>query len=136
MIRRISSALQGSISLVAFTAPVHAASSSIETVVVTASKRPEELKNVPMSVTALTGDSLAKVHATSFEDFVTRVPGMSSFSAEPGHTDLILRGINAGGVGSPIGTYMDEAPHGSSSALANGSVNAPNLHPLHIQRVQ
>jgi len=136
MTRRISSALLGSISLVAFTAPVHAASSSIETVVVTASKRPEELKNVPMSVTVVSGADLEKLNARGVEDLLGTVPGFSVTESNPTHPDLILRGINAGGVGTTVASYMDETPFGSSSALANGAILSPNLDTYDLSRVE
>src|SRR5215475_10157624 len=93
----IRGALLASISFVAATAPAMAAESSIETVVVTASKRAEPIKEVPMAVTALNADSLAKLHAVDFADFIAQVPGMNYAASDPGHTQLILRGINAGG---------------------------------------
>jgi len=136
MIRRISSALLGSISLLALTAPALAASDSIETVVVTASKRPEALKNIPMAITVLGQDALDRLNARSFEDYISTVPGMSLIESSPTHPQLVLRGINAGGVGSTVGTYVDETPYGSSSALANGTDMAPNLDTFDIQRVE
>lgn len=133
-------ALLGSISAIAMAGAALAAASTDQTkpeeVVVTATKRAEILRNVPMAVTALTGDQLMKQQAFSFADFISRVPGMTYSSAEPGHTDLILRGINAGGVGSTVGTYLDETPYGSSSALANGSITTPNLDTFDIARVE
>jgi outer membrane receptor protein involved in Fe transport len=133
MARRRISALLGSISLLAFTAPAYAA---VETVIVTAEKRSEDVKTVPMSVTVLGGESLSRKAATSFADFINTVPGMSYASAEPGLTSLFLRGINAGGVGATVGTYIDETPYGSSSALANGTVTTPNLDTFDIARVE
>jgi outer membrane receptor protein involved in Fe transport len=136
MARRIASALLGSISLLALTGPALADSSSIETVVVTASKRPEALKNVPMAITVLGQDTLDRINARSFEDYISTVPGMSLIESSPTHPQLVLRGINAGGVGSTVGTYVDETPYGSSSALANGTDMAPNLDTFDIQRVE
>jgi outer membrane receptor protein involved in Fe transport len=89
-----------------------------------------------MSVTAVTSETLEKLHATSFSDFVTHVPGMNYTAGDPGHTTLILRGINAGGIGSTIGTYLDETPYGSSSALANGTLTTPNIDTFDIERVE
>ncbi len=136
MARRISRALLGSISLVALTAPALADSSSIETVVVTASKRAEPLKNVPMAITVLGQDTLDRLNARSFEDYVNAVPGMSLIETTPTHPQLVQRGINSGGTGTTVGTYVDETPYGSSSALANGTDMAPNLDTFDIQRVE
>lgn len=135
MSRRIVVALMGSISLAALNAPAFAAA-SMETVVVTAEKRAEDIKQVPMAVTVLTGDSLERTVSTNFADYINSVPGMSYFAAEPGHTSLILRGINAGGVGATVGTYLDETPYGSSSALANGTITTPNIDTFDIARIE
>src|ERR1700733_7351868 len=90
-----------------------AADNSIETVVVTADKRSELIKNVPMSITVLGQDQLNLQNSRSFEDFVASVPGLSLSESSPTHPDLILRGINAGGDGATVGTYLDETPYGS-----------------------
>ncbi|MBS0277210.1 MAG: TonB-dependent receptor plug domain-containing protein, partial [Proteobacteria bacterium] len=118
MTRRINTALLGTISFLALAAPAFADSGSIEEVVVTASKRPEALKNVPMSVTVIGGDKLDKLNARGVQDLLATVPGFSVTDANPTHPDLILRGINSGGVGTTVGSYIDETPFGSSSALA------------------
>ncbi|HEY8949389.1 MAG TPA: TonB-dependent receptor [Rhizomicrobium sp.] len=136
MTRRITTALLGTISFLALTAPVFADSSGIEEVVVTASKRPEALKNVPMSVTVVGQDKLDKLNARSVQDLLVTVPGFSVTDANPTHPDLILRGINAGGVGSTVGSYIDETPFGSSSALANGAILSPNSDTYDLARVE
>ncbi len=124
-------------SLALIGAPAIAAESSgVEVVIVTAGKRAEALREVPMAVTAISGDTLESQNLTSFADYVNSVPGMNFVSAEPGHTTLILRGINAGGVGSTIGTYLDETPYGSSSALANGTITTPNIDTFDIERIE
>ncbi|HEY2035333.1 MAG TPA: TonB-dependent receptor [Rhizomicrobium sp.] len=136
MKRRFATILLGSISFVVLSAPVWAASGSIEEVVVTASKRPEEVKAVPMAITVLGQDTLDRLNARSFEDFANNVPGLSLTEADATHPVLILRGINAGGDGSTVGTYLDETPYGSSSALANGVDTAPNLDTFDMQRIE
>lgn len=135
MASRIWGALLASASVMALSAQAPAAE-SIETVVVTAAKRAEQIREVPIAVTALTADQLAKLHASDFADFVSRVPGMAAISAEPTHTNLVLRGITTQGVGATVGTYLDETPYGSSSALANGSVTSPNIDTFDIARVE
>lgn len=112
------------------------AADSIETVVVTASKRAEAVKNVPMAITVLGQEALDRINARSFEDYINTVPGMALIESSPTHPILVLRGINAGGVGSTVGTYLDETPYGSSSALANGTDMAPNIDTFDIQRVE
>ncbi len=108
----------------------------VQEVVVTADKREQNLRDVPQSVTALSGDTLELVRANTFEDYITRVPGMALISSQPGSSRLVLRGINAGGVSATIGTYVDETPYGSVTGLSNGAVLAPDLDTFDMQRVE
>ncbi len=117
-------------------AAAQSSGSSIETVVVTAEKRSEEAKNVPMSLTVIGQDQLNNLNIRNFDDLVAQVPGLTVSEADPSHPVLTLRGINAGGDGSTVGTYLDETPYGSSNALANGTDTAPNLDTFDMQRVE
>ena len=111
-------------------------SARVEEVVVTAEKREQNVKDVPQSVTALSGNALDKLRATSFEDYITQVPGAILVSSQPGASRLVLRGINTGGVSSTIATYVDETPYGSVTGLANGAILAPDLDTFDMQRVE
>jgi len=113
-----------------------AQSDTTETVLVTAEKRSEEAKNVPMSISVIGADELNKLNIRSFEDILSQVPGLSITEADPTHPVLILRGINAGGDGSTVATYLDEMPYGSSNALANGVDTAPNLDTYDMKHVE
>ena len=110
--------------------------SVLETIVVTAQKREEPLKEIPMSVTALGGERLDEVQAREFSDYAAMVPGLSLSSAQPGFTRLTLRGQNAGGVGSTVAVYFDESPFGSSNALLNGAVNTGDFDTYDMQRIE
>lgn len=132
-------ALLGSVSMLAFAgaaAAADASPSNVEEVVVTAEKRSEEAKNVPMSISVVGQDELNRLNIRSFADLMAQVPGLSVSEADPSHPVLILRGINAGGDGSTVATYLDETPYGSSNALANGTDTAPNLDTFDMQRVE
>ncbi|MET0272313.1 MAG: TonB-dependent receptor [Phenylobacterium sp.] len=110
--------------------------STVQEIIVTANKREENLRDVPQSVTAISGESLERMRAATFEDYVGRVPGMALVGSQPGSSRLAIRGINAGGVSATIGTYVDETPYGSVTGLANGAVLAPDLDTFDMQRVE
>lgn len=112
------------------------AQTTVQELIVTADKREENLRDVPQSVTALSGADLDLVKANTFEDYVSSVPGMNLISDQPGSSRLVLRGINAGGVSATIGTYVDETPYGSVTGLANGAVLAPDLDTFDMQRLE
>jgi iron complex outermembrane receptor protein len=111
-------------------------SDALATIIVTAEKRSEPLKDVPMSVTALSGDSLDDMQARNFADYAAMVPGLSITSSQPGLTRLTLRGQNSGGVGSTVAVYMDESPFGSSNALLNGSIITGDFDTWDLQRIE
>ncbi len=101
----------------------------IEQVTVTASKRTEKLQDVPVSVTALTGAQLEQEGATQFTDYASRVPGLTfAGGGQPGHSQLIVRGLNTGdqSLSSTVGTYLDDAPFGSTGGLAFGASMVPD----------
>src|SRR5262245_59344181 len=58
----------------------------VERVVVTAQKKSESIRDVPMGITAVTQETLQRQRATSFSDYVPLVPGMTSNEPEPTHT--------------------------------------------------
>jgi iron complex outermembrane receptor protein len=109
---------------------------ALTTIVVTAEKREEQLKDVPMSITALGGGTLDKLQDRSFSDYAALVPGLSLVSGDSGLTRLTLRGQNAGGDGSTVAVYLDESPFGSSNALLNGSVLSGDFDTWDLQRIE
>jgi iron complex outermembrane recepter protein len=116
--------------------PSDSSETVLTTIIVTAEKRAEPLKEVPMSVTAISGGTLDELQARDFSDYAALVPGLSLASSQPGLTRLTLRGQNAGGVGSTVGVYVDETPFGSSTALLNGATNTGDLDPWDMQRIE
>ncbi|WP_332769232.1 TonB-dependent receptor [Phenylobacterium sp.] len=87
---------------------------TIEEIVVTAQKREEGLNSVPMSVSAATGEQLARKGVDEPRDLVKIVPGLTyadSYTASPIYT---LRGIGFSDTslgGRPtVSMYVDEAP--------------------------
>jgi outer membrane receptor protein involved in Fe transport len=109
---------------------------TVQEVVVTANKRAEKLHDVAMGVTALGGNSLDAQQSVSFIDYAPLVPSLSVEAIGPGENRLTLRGENAGGVGSTTAVYIDEAPFGSSNALANGSITTGDFDTWDLQRVE
>src|SRR5262249_58858446 len=141
MLSRIALALVASASMLPMAAQAQETNSdnnavATEEIVVTAQKREELLRDVPQSVSAITGDTLQRVQANDFSDYVGRIPGMVQTSSQAGETRLTLRGLDTSGVASTIGTYIDETPFGSSTALANGAILAIDLDPYDVQRVE
>jgi iron complex outermembrane receptor protein len=124
----------------ASSAPAAAETSADETsqgeIIVTAQKREQKLIDVPQSVSVLSAQDLEAVHAERFADYFTRLASANIVEGQAGNTRLVLRGINTGGVGATVATYVDETPYGSATSLANGSILTPDIDPSDLQRVE
>jgi len=109
----------------------------LQTIVVTATKRSEDLQNVAGAVTAITGSTLGATHATGFESFAGYVPGLSFESAGPTSDLIAIRGITTGGaqLSGAIGMYLDEVPVGASSSFGL-AFQTFNINTFDLERVE
>jgi len=105
-------------------------------IIITAQKREQRLLDVPQSVSVLSAQALDDSHAERFSDYFNRIPSANIVESQAGQTRLVLRGINTGGVGATVATYVDETPYGSATSLANGAVLAPDIDPFDLARVE
>jgi outer membrane receptor protein involved in Fe transport len=117
------------------------ASSSIgtlEEIIVTAQKREEKISDVPLSITAISADTLERQNDTRFEDFAARVPGLSYIGTRPGIAQISLRGVTTGPSqpNASVATYVDETPLTSSTIFASGSLLTPDFDTTDIERIE
>lgn len=86
-----------------------ASAQQLEEVVVTAQKRTESLQDVPISVTAISGDQIAMNSIRSFSELGAYVPNFS-VSENPVNTIITMRGISVGGnqaFEQSVGLFLD-----------------------------
>ena len=83
---------------------------TIEEVVVTAQKRTENAKDVPVSLSELSGDLINSRHIADFDDLTRAIPSVSFASGgTEGLSNIEMRGVSSA-VGSPtVGVYLDES---------------------------
>jgi iron complex outermembrane receptor protein len=105
-------------------------------IVVTAEKRAQALTEVAQAVSVVSGETLESQHADNFADYLKLVPGLQLDQSRPGQGRLIIRGVNAEGVASTVGVYMDETPFGSSSGLVNAAVLAGDFDTFDLDRIE
>ncbi|MDN3922543.1 TonB-dependent receptor [Roseateles violae] len=106
----------------------------LETVVVTAQKRTQSLKEVPMSVEAIDTERLSAQGMVKLSDFYSQVPGLS-YSPSSMSSLIVMRGIatNSGiNVRPTSGVVIDDVPYGS--ATNTGVV--PDLDPSDIRQIE
>lgn len=108
-----------------------------ETILVTANKREENVREVPSSISVIRQDQLEDLQATQLTDFAAYVPGLQVDSGgTPGQTLISLRGIAAIAPGATVASYIDQLPAGSSSVYARAAAFALDLLPYDIERIE
>src|SRR6185312_9465071 len=94
----------------------------LQTVVVTAEKRVENVKNVPMTVSVVSADNLEKQGINNVEALSFAVPSLGAYPVSPGENTLEIRGVsNFRGNQALVGVYMDDVPLTGVVQLGNGS---------------
>jgi len=86
-------------------------------VIVTATKRAENLQDVPFSVSATSQDQIRDSGAINIVDLARSVAGLAIADLGPGQSQMAIRGISSGqvirdqpGVKEQVGVYLDESP--------------------------
>jgi iron complex outermembrane recepter protein len=81
-----------------------------EEIVVTATRRDTTSQNTPLTISALSADTLANRGIRSVDDIAFAVPGLSFVSDNDGTESLSVRGIVALGSTATTSLYLDETP--------------------------
>ena len=95
-----------------------ATSNALEEVVVTATRRSENLQDVPIAITALTGTMLSELNVQTLDDFLKYLPNVSTAGVAPGQDEVYMRGLSTthqasqvvGGTGAfpNVAIYLDD----------------------------
>jgi iron complex outermembrane receptor protein len=89
-------------------------SGGLETIVVTATRRAENLQNVPESISAFGTEAIEMRGLKQMDDYAKFIPGLSLGVREPGGTTIVFRGVAASGLSfgsvSSSALYLDEQP--------------------------
>ena len=114
-------------------------SDMIQEITVTAQRRTENVQDVPISIQALTGETLAQLNVQTFDDYIRYLPNVTSASNGPGQNEVFMRGLSAG----------SQASQGSGSTglwpnvaiyLDNQSAQLPNrnldIYAADINRIE
>jgi outer membrane receptor protein involved in Fe transport len=105
-------------------------------IVVTALHRNSTVQNAPLSIVALTGESLQERGATALQDYFRAVPNLNLTQGQIGSSRISIRGINAAG-DPTTGLYYDEVPvTGPSGTTQDAGNNAADLNLFDVQRVE
>ncbi|MET0373711.1 MAG: TonB-dependent receptor [Rhizorhabdus sp.] len=105
-------------------------------IVVTALRRNSTVQSTPLSIVALSGDTLAKRGATQLQDYFRQVPNLNLNQGQIGQSRISIRGVNAAGEAT-VGLYYDETPVAGPAGTTqdSGSV-AADLNLFDVERVE
>lgn len=95
-------------------------SAMLEEIVVTAQKRSESLQDVPIALSAFTGDFIKEANLTDIKKLIAYTPGVAGLSTDSFLDSISVRGVstNSFGIGgdSSIGIYKDGVYYGRNGA--------------------
>jgi iron complex outermembrane receptor protein len=89
----------------------NSASDQIQEITVTAQRRSENIQDVPIAIQALTGETLAQLNVSDFDELVRYLPNVSSSSAGPGQSQIFMRGLSVGDQGTQSGGSINGFPN-------------------------
>jgi iron complex outermembrane recepter protein len=95
-----------------------------QTITISATRRVEAIRDVPVSITKLSTDAQLELGAKDLVDVLSSVPGVSynQTFGRSGSGDIVIRGVTTGIVtNSTVGIYIDDVPVGSTSGQNFGT---------------
>ena len=92
----------------------------VGTIIVTATKRQEDLQDVAVSVQALGEEGLEELNIDTFEDYLEQLPTVTAGGSGPGQSTIYIRGLasttpnlttaGVAGLAPNVALYLDEQP--------------------------
>jgi iron complex outermembrane receptor protein len=114
--------------------PVHAdEDGQLQEIVVTAQKRTQNVKDVPASISQISGDDLNARHIVDYDDLTRAVPSVSfSTDGTEGLSNIEIRGVSSAVGSAVVGVYLDE----SSITMQGIFVGQAQPIPFDLARVE
>ncbi|MXO66765.1 TonB-dependent receptor [Altericroceibacterium endophyticum] len=96
------------------------ARTGIQPIIVTATKRSEDLQDVPLSVQAIGEEGLNQLGVETFDDYLDQLPNVTAGGSGPGQSTIYIRGLasttpnlttaGVAGLAPNVAFYLDEQP--------------------------
>jgi iron complex outermembrane recepter protein len=90
----------------------------ISEVIVTAQRRSESIQDVPITIQALTSETLTQLNVENLDQFIKYLPNVTQATNGPGQGEIFMRGVSVGGGGNEgsgttsafpaVAIYLDE----------------------------
>ena len=92
----------------------------VQTIVVTAQRRSEDLQDVPVAVNAIGQEELDQLNINTFDDYLEELPSVTAGGSGPGQSTIYIRGLasttpnlttaGVAGLAPNVSLYLDEQP--------------------------
>jgi outer membrane receptor protein involved in Fe transport len=80
-------------------------------IIVTAQRRNESIQKVPLTIQALSGDTLAQIHVSTLDDLIRFTPNVTFGNNGPGQGAIFMRGLSAGFAGGQSSATIANFPN-------------------------
>src|ERR1700682_2255360 len=78
------------------TESTEAAAGALEEITVTAQRRTQNIQDVPISMQALTAQTLQQLNVSTLDDYIKYLPNVTTANNGPGQNEVFMRGLSAG----------------------------------------
>ena len=113
---------QAAAAAVAPAAPASAASNEIAHVVISAQKRQEDIRDVPLSVSVMSAEQLQAQQITTVEDLTRNIPNISfSTQGGPGLGTVEIRGVSSQAGAATVSVYLDDVSLTTRNLYSQGT---------------
>jgi outer membrane receptor protein involved in Fe transport len=116
------------------TAPAAPTQADVQQVIVTAQKRREDIRDVPIAVSVVTGEQLQNRQILDVEDLTRNIPNISfSTQAGPGLGTVEIRGVSSQAGSATVSVYLDDVSLTTRNLYSQGTAE-PNFFDLdHVE---
>ena len=111
---------------------------SIADVIVTAQRRSESIQNVPITIQAITGETIKQLNVQTFDDYVKFLPNVTGQGLGPGQNNIYMRGLSTGVTGIQgsgvvgsfpnVAIYLDDAVRPGAGPQSRHLCRRPRAH--------
>lgn len=104
----------------------------LDQIVVTAQKREQQVQDVPIAISAYSGDFLERFDIRSYEDIGNFVPGLNIQEQSPNNPGIVIRGITSDSGAANVEPRVSVFQDGVSISRSRGSV----VQPFDLERIE
>ncbi|WP_454831694.1 TonB-dependent receptor [Pseudoxanthomonas wuyuanensis] len=112
--------------------PAAQSPSELDRILVTAQKREQQVQDVPIAITAYSGEFLQRYDLTDFSDIGNFIPGLEVQEQSPNNPGFVIRGITSDSGEANVEPRVSVFQDGVSISKSRGSV----VQPFDLERVE